>query len=142
MRRCRSRSESRTYLPRNIADALGSFGPLYHPDEVKEALTAPRRAKEMADELVADLLVSAGKHPAGVMHLAKTSNMPSNVVNLVEERLRRRGHPSVAGGANRADRGLSLIDEWSGTGAAVRTGPEPTSAVPAPEPPPPPEPAA
>ena len=68
--------------------------------------------------------------------------MPSNVINLVEDRLLRRGHPSVAGTASRADRGLTLIDEWGGKGAAARTGPEPTPAVPAPVPPPPPEPAA
>jgi len=132
----------RQHMSVNITDALGGFGPLYHPDEVKEALTAPRRVKELADELVADLLVSAGKHPAGVMHLARTSHQPSNVINLVEERLRRRGHPSVAGSANRADRGLTLIDEWSGKSGAARPGPEPTPAVPAPDPPPPPEPAA
>jgi hypothetical protein len=126
----------------NITDALGGFGPLFHPEEVKEALAAPRRVKEMADELVADLLVSAGKHPASVMHLAKTSNMPSNVINLVEERLRRRSHPSVAGTADRAERGLKVIDEWTGKGGAAPTGPEPRPAVPAPEPPPPPEPAA
>lgn len=132
----------RQHMSVNITDALGGFGPLYHPEEVKEALTTPRRVKELADELVADLLVSAGKHPAGVMHLAKTSHQPSNVINLVEERLRRRGHPSIAGSANRADRGLTLIDEWSGKSGAARPGPEPTPAVSAPEPPPPPEPAA
>ena len=132
----------RQHMSVNITDALGAFDPLFHPDEVNEALAAPRRVKEMADELVADLLVSAGKHPASVMHLAKTSNMPSNVINLVEERLRRRGHPSVAGTVNRADRGLTLIDQWTGKGGAAPTGPEPRPAVPAPEPPPPPEPAA
>ena len=109
---------------------------------VKEALTAPRHVKALADELVADLLVSTGRHPAAVMHLAKTSGQPSNVINLVEERLRRRGHPVIAGADRRAERGLSLIDEWTGRGAETPgkpAAPSPTS--PAPEPPPP-EPAA
>lgn len=125
----------------NVTDATGNYGPLYHPDDVNEALTTPRRAKEIADELVVDLLVSAGKHPAGAMHLATTSNMPSNVINLVEERLRRQGHPSETS-TNRSDRGLTLIDQWTGKGGAARTGLEPTPAVRAPEPTPPPEPAA
>ncbi|MAT05500.1 MAG: hypothetical protein CL424_10710, partial [Acidimicrobiaceae bacterium] len=77
---------------------------------------------------------------AGALHLATTSNQPSNVINLVEERLRRRGHPALAGTDRRAERGLTLIDEWSGRGAAVPTAPGPKP--PAPEPPLPPEPAA
>ena len=133
----------RQHMSVNITDALGGFGPLYHPEEVKEALTSPRRIKELADELVADLLVSAGKHPAGVLHLAKTSNQPSNVVNLVEERLRRRGHPVFAGADRRAERGLSLIDEWTGRGGDVPSTPQtPAPKAPPPEPPPPPAPAA
>jgi hypothetical protein len=128
--------EIRRHLTVTRVDALGYVGPLYHPEEVKEALAAPRHAKALADELIADLLVSAGKHPAGAMHLAKTSGMPSNVINLVEERLRRRGHPELAPAKRRAERGLNLIDEWSGRGTEP-----PAPKAPAPEPPPP-EPAA
>lgn len=130
----------RRHLSVNVTDTLGAVGPLYHPEEVRHALAAPRRIKELADELVADLLVSAGRHPAGARHLATTSNQPSNVINLVEERLRRRGgHPVQEATDRRADRGLTLIDEWSRRGAAPsESGPKP----PAPEPPLPPEPAA
>ena len=130
----------RRHMSITVTDTLGAVGPLYHPEEVQQALAAPRRIKELADELVADLLVSAGRHPAGARHLATTSNQPSNVINLVEERLRRRsGHPAPEGTDRRADRGLTLIDEWSGRGAAPSaSGAKP----PAPEPPLPPEPAA
>ncbi len=130
----------RRHMSVNVTDTLGAVGPLYHPEEVQQALAAPRRIKELADELVADLLVSAGRHPAGALHLATTSNQPSNVINLVEERLRRRGgHPAPEATDRRADRGLTLIDEWSGRGAAPSaSGPKP----PTPEPPLPPEPAA
>jgi hypothetical protein len=133
----------RQHMSVNITDALGGFGPLYNAEEVKEALAAPHRIKEWADELVADLLVSAGKHPASALHLAKTSNQPSNVVNLVEERLRRRGQQLFAGTDRRSDRGLSLIDEWTGRRADVASGPSAFAPnVPAPEPPPSPGPAA
>ena len=134
----------RRHLTVTRVDALGSVGPLYHPDEVKEACAAPRHVKALADEVVADLLVSAGKHPAGAMHLAKTSGQPSNVVNLVEERLRRRSQSVLAGGDRRAERGLSLIDEWSGRGVDLSSAPAATaSRPPSPLPqPPPPEPAA
>lgn len=70
----------------------------------------------MADEMVGDLLVFAGRHPAGALHLAKSSDQPSNVVSLVEERLRRRGQPGIAEANRRVGRGLSLIDEWTGEG--------------------------
>ncbi|MEQ8438033.1 MAG: hypothetical protein RIB65_11115 [Ilumatobacter fluminis] len=130
----------RGHLTANVTDTLGAVGPLYHPEEVQQALVAPRRAKEVADELVADLLVSAGRHPAGAMHLATTSNQPSNVINLVEERLRRRGHLAPAGTDTRADRGLTLIDEWTGRKPDSPTTPPVTPR--APEPPLPPEPAA
>ncbi len=131
----------RQHISVNITDTLGAVGPLYHPEEVQQALAAPRRIKELADELVADLLVSAGKHPAGARHLATTSSQPSNVINLIEERLRRRGgHPAPEGADRRAERGLTLIDEWSGRGAGAQIAPTPKP--PAPEPPLPPEPAA
>jgi hypothetical protein len=115
----------RRHMSVSVTDTLGAVGPLYHPEEVQQALAAPRRVRELADELVADLLVSAGRHPAGALHLATTSNQPSNVINLVEERLRRRGHPALAGSDRRAERGLTLIDEWSGRGAAAPSAPAP-----------------
>ncbi|MEQ9161106.1 MAG: hypothetical protein RLN74_00245, partial [Ilumatobacter fluminis] len=127
----------RANLTVSFLDSLGSYGPLYHPDEVKEALEAPRPVKSVAHELVADLLVSAGKHPAAVRHLVETSGVPDNVVSLVEERLKRSGHPSTIGVDRRADRGLKLIDEWSGPDAepAARPVPAATPPVAPPEPP-------
>ncbi len=134
----------RANLTVSFLDSLGSYGPLYHPDEVKEALEAPRPAKSVAHELVADLLVSAGKHPAAVRHLVETSGVPDNVVSLVEERLKRSGHPSTIGVDRRADRGLRLIDEWSGAepSAPDPTGPTPSTPTAPPDPPMPPLPAA
>ena len=84
----------------NVVDSLGAVGPLYHPDDVARALDAPRPIGGGGDELVADLLVSAGRHPPRVRHLAETSGQPATVINLIEERLRRAGHP-VFGGVDR-----------------------------------------
>jgi hypothetical protein len=123
--------EIRRHLTVTRVDALGQFGPLFHPEEVKEALAAPRHVKALTDELIADLLVSAGKHPAGAMHLASTSGMPSNVINLVEERFRRRGESVVAGADRRAERGLKLIDEWRGQNNVPGPQPEPRPPEPA-----------
>jgi hypothetical protein len=131
----------RANLTVSFLDSLGSYGPLYHPDEVKEALEAPRPAKTAANEMVADLLVSAGRHPAAIRHLVETSGVPNNVVSLVEARLRRDGQPSVAGANRRSDRGLKLIDEWSGPEAEPAARPVPASTPPI-APPEPPTPAA
>jgi hypothetical protein len=121
-------SEIRSHLTVYLVDSLGGFGPLYHNGEVARALNAGRPVWELADELVADLLVSTGRHPSAVRHLAETSGQPANVINLVEERLRRAGHPVIGGADRRSERGLALIEEWSG-----QTGP--SVDVPPPEPP-------
>lgn len=131
----------RANLTVSFLDSLGSYGPLYHPDEVKEALEAPRPVKSVAHEMIADLLVSAGKHPAGVRHLVETSGVPNNVVSLVEARLKRDGHPSVASVNRRSERGLKLIDEWAGPDPASPTPSVPITAPPG-APPEPPTPAA
>lgn len=134
----------RAKLTVSFLDSLGQHGPLYHPAEVKEALEAPRPINAVASELVADLMVAAGRHPAAVRHLVETSGVPDNVVSLVEERLKRAGHPSTIGVDRRADRGLRLIDEWSGPepGVPDPTGPSPATPIAPPDPPIPPLPAA
>jgi hypothetical protein len=43
-------------------------------------------------DLVAEFLVSAGGHPAGARSLADASGQSASVINLMEERLRRRRH--------------------------------------------------
>jgi hypothetical protein len=99
-----------------VPDVLGAKATLYDGDEVDGALRAPRPIKPLVDELVADLLVSAGHHPAGARYLAETSGQPASVINLMEERLRRSTPEGRAVGDRRANRGLALIDEWT-TGA-------------------------
>jgi hypothetical protein len=132
--------EVRTNLTVSFVDALGQFGPLYHPQEVARAVEAPRPVRAIASEMVAKLIIAVGKEPAAIRHLVETSGQPSNVISLVEARLKRAGHPSVVGLDRRAERGLTLIDEWSAPPIPV-TGPE-APAVPPPEPPGPPVPAA
>jgi hypothetical protein len=123
----------RGHLSVNVRDAAGQLGPLFHPHDVFEALKAPRPDKPLADKMVADLLVAAGKHPAAARHLAETSGQPSNVVNLIEERLRRAGHPVTAGLDRRSERGLRLIDEWTSDGPVGAASPEPVTQAPPPE---------
>lgn len=92
-----------------VPDTLGDRSTLYDRDEATRAVREPRRAKPMVEEMVADLLVSAGRHPSAARHLAETSGQPATVINLMEERLRRSG-----GVDRRSERGLNLIDEWTG----------------------------
>lgn len=109
-----------------VADELGEASTLYVTDEVLRAVRAPVPIKPLVDTLVADLLVSAGGHPAGARHLAESSGQPSSVVNLVEERLRRSEAGRLAAGNRRSLRGLSLIDEWTSHGEpAVSMVPQP-----------------
>jgi hypothetical protein len=124
----------RQHLSVNCRDISGDIGPLYHPHDVLTALDAPRPIKQLADQMVADLLVASGQHPADVRHLAETSGQRSNVINLMEERLRRAGRPVFAGLDRRSERGLNLIDEWSGSAPMATPTPVPTG-TPAPEPP-------
>ncbi|MGE0304592.1 MAG: ImmA/IrrE family metallo-endopeptidase [Acidimicrobiia bacterium] len=134
----------RSNLTVSFLDSLGQYGPLYHPTEVAQALEAPRPVKACASELVADLIVAVGHHPAAVHQLVETSDVPDNVVSLVEERLKRACHPSTVGKERRADRGLRLIDEWSGAEprSLEPTGLAPGEPIDPPEPPMPPVPAA
>jgi hypothetical protein len=97
-----------------VPDALGATSTLYDPEEVLRAVRDPRPVKPIADEIVAELLVATGRHPNGARHLAETSSQPASVVNLMEERLRRATPVSRDGHAERAHRGLTLIDEWTG----------------------------
>ena len=115
-----------------VPDNLGAKSTLYDRDEVERAIRAPRLVKPIVDEVVADLLVSAGRHPAGARYLAETSGQPASVINLMEERLRRVGAERLTAGDRRADRGLALIDEWTGAapigvgrGAEIRPEPSP-----------------
>ena len=131
--------EVRANLTASFLDSLGQLGPLYHPDEVARALDGPRPVTATASEMVADLIVATGKHPAAVRHLVESSGQTSNVVSLVEARLKRAGHASAAGLERRAERGLNLIEDWSAPAIQV-DGSE--AAVAQPEPPDPPLPAA
>src|SRR5262245_8196532 len=65
--------EIRSHLTVNVVDSMGAFGPLYHPADVARALDTLGRTEATADELVADFLVSTGRHPSVVRHLAETS---------------------------------------------------------------------
>lgn len=121
-----------------VADELGEMTTLYSRSDVERALTAPMPIKPAVDALVADLLVSVGRHPAAARHLAQTSGQPASVINLMEERLRRIVPARSAPTDRRASRGLSLIDEWTSPAdpavpsnvefLALPTAPEPAGA--------------
>jgi hypothetical protein len=116
-----------------VPDSLGESKTLYRVEDVRTALNAPEPIKPLADELVADLLVSAGGQPAAVLHLAHTSGQPASVISLVEERLRRQSIEEPATARSPGVRGLALIDAW-------KQGPTPSADPPPPEPPSSPEP--
>jgi hypothetical protein len=119
-----------------VPDQLGATSTLYDRDDAVRAVRNPQRIGPLVDEVVADLLLAAGRHPAGARHLAETSGQPASVINLMEERLRRTGERSAAAD-RRANRGLALIDEW--TSPVPPDGPEPPATSPQlPEPPEPP----
>jgi hypothetical protein len=125
-----------TLLTVTVADQLGASSTLYDRGDARRAVRDPRPIKPLVDEVVADLLLSAGRHPAAARHLAETSRQPASVIDLMEERLQRSGARS-AGVDRRANRGLALIDEW--TSPEPTPGPEqPAAASPVPEPPDPP----
>ncbi len=119
-----------------VPDSLGATSTLYDRGDAVRAVRDPRPIKPLVDGVVADLLVAAGRHPAAARHLAETSGQPASVINLMEERLRRPGVRSVAAD-RRANRGLTLIDEW--TSPVSPDGPgAPAVAPQLPEPPEPP----
>jgi hypothetical protein len=95
-----------------VPDHLGDRPTLYDRHEVEGAVREATPIRPTVDGLVAELLVSAGGHPAGARHLAATSGQPSSVINLMEERLRRI-HPEQGLADRRSVRGLALIDEWT-----------------------------
>src|SRR5690606_14245825 len=97
----------------------------------------PRPIKPRVDELVADLLLAAGRHPAAARHLTETSGQPATVIDLMEERLRRTGSASP-GADRRTNRGLALIDEWTGAGSELSRLPASPAGPSLPEPPDPP----
>jgi hypothetical protein len=119
-----------------VPDQLGDRSTLYDRRDVQQAVRDPKPLKPMVDDLVAELLVSAGGHPAGARHLAESSGQPASVINLMEERLRR-ADPEQAPADRRAARGLSLIDEWTGPGTPESPVPSPAG-EPLPSPPEPP----
>ncbi len=96
-----------------VADELGETTTLYPRADALRAVSEPMPIKPAVDALIADLLVSAGRHPAAARHLAESSGQTAAVINLMEERLRRSepGRTSVTD--LRSNRGLALIDEWS-----------------------------
>jgi N-terminal domain of anti-restriction factor ArdC len=96
-----------------VADQFGESTTLYPRAEVLRAVGEPMPIKLTVDALVADLLVSAGRHPAAARHLAEVSGQPASVINLMEERLRRSTPDRPLAVDRRANRGLSLIDEWT-----------------------------
>jgi len=116
-----------------VADQFGESTTLYPRIEVLRAVGEPMPIKPAVDALVADLLVSAGRHPAAARHLAEVSGQPASVINLMEERLRRSA-PDRTLADRRASRGLSLIDEWTGPDSAIRGSVEMTPFPGAPEP--------
>jgi hypothetical protein len=119
-----------------VPDQLGAISTLYDRGDAIRAVRDPRPIKPLVDEVVADLLLAAGRHPAGARHLAETSGQPASVINLMEERLRRTGERSAVAD-RRANRGLALIDEW--TSPVSPEGPEPPAVAPQlPDPPEPP----
>ena len=116
-----------------VADQFGESTTLYPRDEVLRAISEPMPIKPAVDALVADLLVSAGRHPAAARHLAEVSGQPASVINLMEERLRRSA-PDRTLADRRSSRGLSLIDEWTGPDPATRGSVEMTPFPGTPEP--------
>ena len=125
-----------TLLTVTVPDQLGATSTLYDRKEAHRAVGETRLIKPLVDEVVADPLLAAGRHPAGARHLAETSGQPASVINLTEERPRRSSVRS-AGVDRRANRGPALIDEWASPEPAAR--PElPSTSVPIPEPPEPP----
>ena len=130
-----------TLLTVTVPDSLGARSTLYDRDEAVRAAREPRAIKPQVDELVADLLLAAGRHPAAARHLAETSGQPASVINLMEERLRRSGATSP-GIDRRANRGLALIDEWTDAGPNSSPSPATLLATAGPGVPDPPEPPA
>ena len=126
-----------TLLTVTVPDELGASSTLYDRSDALRAVRDPRPIKPLVDEVVADLLLAAGRHPAGARHLAETSGQPASVINLMEERLRRSGARS-AGVDRRANRGLALIDEWTSPEEPTPGPQQPTASPPGPEPPEPP----
>jgi len=121
---------------RDLGDAYGARArrarrPLHAlaHEEVVDALRHPRKIGPVVEQIVADLLVNAGRHPAGARLLAVSTRQPSNIVDLLEAKLRR---SEITQDPDKlvVGRGLSLIDDWS---ASVRP-----ATVPAPDPPSPP----
>jgi hypothetical protein len=123
-----------------VLDMLGESPTLYPRDAIRAPLAEPTPIRPLAESLVADLIVAAGRHPAAARHLAESSGQPANVVSLVEERLRRARHPVITGEttSTRQDRALALIDEWSATPTPARPPAIAADAAEQPDPPMPP----
>lgn len=119
-----------------VPDPLGATSTLYDRGDAVRAVRDPRPIKPVVDEVVADLLLAAGRRPIGARHLAETSGQPASVINLMEERLRRSGEKSAAAD-RRANRGLALIDEWASP-SSPDSPRMPATAQQLPEPPEPP----
>ncbi len=117
-----------------VPDALGARSTLYSDGEVVRALSNPRAVGPVIESIVADLLVSAGRHPSGVRRLAETTDQPAPVINLVEERLRRAERGTI-GNPDRRERGPALIDEWAAAPAVADGVPQTSPTPPLPDPP-------
>ena len=123
-----------------VLDMLGESPTLYPVGAVGAPLAEPTPIRPLAESLVADLIVAAGRHPAAARHLAESSGQPATVVSLVEERSRRSGHPVLGSAAStRPALGLALIDDWV-RATKSDSGPDRCSRTdnPTPEPPQPP----
>lgn len=115
-----------------VPDSLGATSTLFDRDDAAWAVRGPRNVKLLADEAMADLLIAAGRHPAGARYLATTSGQPAEVIDLIEVRLRR----SVSRAPEterRSERGLALIDQWSSSAPVAADAPP----MPTPDPQPP-----
>jgi hypothetical protein len=127
----------RATLAATVPDSLGESRALYPPHEVAAAISEPKPIRPLVDEIVADLLVSAGRHPTAALQLAQSSGQPASVISLVEERLRRMGIEQQGAIRDPGIRGLALIDEWTVRPETQVDRPVPEAAS-APEPPDPP----
>ena len=85
-----------------VPDAVGARATLYTTADVDRALRNPRTVRPVVEAIVADLLVSTGRHPAALRQLAESTGQPSSVVDLAEERMRR----AAGAGRHREPRAL------------------------------------
>ncbi len=91
-----------------VPDAIGARRTLYDPGEVSRAILQNATPPIDRDAIVAEFIVSAGRHPAAADALLHSTPVSDRVVELSERRIRQqRGHSGVS-----SRRGLATIDDW------------------------------